>query len=53
MYYTLGQRRGLGIASDRPVFVREIRVGTNTLVVAPREEVTVSELELVESGYLR
>jgi tRNA-specific 2-thiouridylase len=50
-HYTVGQRRGLGIATDRPVFVREIRARTNTLVVAPREGVTVSELELVDTSF--
>lgn len=36
--YTLGQRKGLGVAAPRPLFVVEIRVCDNTLVAAPREE---------------
>lgn len=36
--YTLGQRKGLGIASPFPLFVVDIRVSDNTLVVAPRGE---------------
>lgn len=36
--YTVGQRKGLGLSSPRPLFVVEIRTGDNTLVVAPREE---------------
>lgn len=36
--YTLGQRKGLGIAAPSPLFVVDIRTGDNTLVVAPRAE---------------
>lgn len=36
--YTLGQRKGLGIAAPFPLFVVDIRTGDNTLVVAPRGE---------------
>ncbi len=32
--YTVGQRRGLGIAAPRPLYVREIRPETNTVVLA-------------------
>jgi len=32
-YYTVGQRRGLGIASSKPLFVAEIWPDVNTLVV--------------------
>ena len=32
-FYTVGQRRGLGVASPRPLFVSEIRPEANTLVV--------------------
>lgn len=36
--YTLGQRKGLGIASRQPLFVVGMRTGDNTLIVAPRQE---------------
>ncbi len=36
--YTIGQRRGLGIASPRPYYVKEIRMRTNEIIVARREE---------------
>jgi tRNA-specific 2-thiouridylase len=45
-HYTVGQRRGLGVTAPQPLFVREIRAGSNTLVVAPHDRVTVTELEL-------
>lgn len=36
--YTLGQRKGLGIAAPFPLFAVDIRISDNTLVVAPRGE---------------
>ncbi len=38
MYYTIGQRTGLGIGGGSPYFVVERRVETNELVVAHEEE---------------
>ena len=37
--YTIGQRKGLGISSDRPWHVKEIRAGENEVVLARREAV--------------
>lgn len=37
-YYTIGQRRGLGLAADRPLYVVEIDAARNALIVAPEEE---------------
>ncbi|HUU96501.1 MAG TPA: tRNA 2-thiouridine(34) synthase MnmA [Phycisphaerae bacterium] len=36
--YTIGQRRGLGIATGKPVYVTRLDVATNTVTVGPREE---------------
>ena len=36
--YTIGQRRGLGIASSEPLYVLRIDAQTNTLVVGPEAE---------------
>ncbi|BCM91286.1 tRNA-specific 2-thiouridylase MnmA [Abditibacteriota bacterium] len=36
-HYTVGQRKGLGIAAPQPLFVSKIDTATNTLVVGPRE----------------
>ena len=36
--YTIGQRHGLGIASSRPYYVKEIRPEVNQVVVGRREE---------------
>ncbi len=38
-YYTVGQRRGLGLAMGYPVYVKEIRAEENEIVVGPRESI--------------
>ena len=38
-HYTVGQRKGLGIAMGKPVFVTEIRPDTNEVVLGSNEEV--------------
>ncbi len=37
IHYTVGQRRGLGIASDRPLYVMKIDAENNRIVVSERE----------------
>jgi len=37
-FYTIGQRRGLGIAAEEPLYVLRIDAQTNTLVVGPEAE---------------
>ena len=43
-HYTVGQRKGLGIAFGRPIFVVEIRPKTNEVVLGENEEVFAGEL---------
>jgi tRNA-specific 2-thiouridylase len=38
-HYTVGQRHGLGVALGEPVFVREVRPATNTVVIGRRDEI--------------
>ena len=38
IHYTVGQRKGLGLALGYPVFVLEIRPETNEIVVGSNEE---------------
>jgi len=38
--YTLGQRRGIGFAGGRPLYVGRINAGTNTIALGTREEVS-------------
>lgn len=42
--YTVGQRKGLGIAAPEPLFVTKIDAAQNTLVVGPREDLAVERL---------
>ena len=42
--YTIGQRKGLGIASPVPLYVLDKRVGTNALIVGTADELGASEL---------
>lgn len=43
-HYTIGQRKGLGIALGYPVFVTEIRPETNEVVLGTNEDVFTTEL---------
>ena len=43
--YTIGQRQGLGIASSRPYYVREIRPEANEVVVARKEALFSRRIE--------
>ena len=42
--YTIGQRRGLGIAAAEPLYVTAIEPERNTVVVGPREQTYAREL---------
>jgi tRNA-specific 2-thiouridylase len=50
--YTVGQRRGIGLAAGEPLYVVELRPGTNELVVGPREALTCSAFEVEEAVWL-
>jgi len=43
-FYTIGQRKGLGVASRAPLYVLAKEVATNTLVVGSEEELGSCEL---------
>jgi len=52
--YTIGQRKGLGIASSRPYYVKELRPGADEVVIARKEalysrEVTAVGFKWIES----
>lgn len=44
--YTVGQRRGLGLAADEPLYVLERRAADNVVVVGRRAELSVSAVEV-------
>lgn len=45
-FYTIGQRRGLGIQLNRAVFVKEIHPETNEVILAPLKSLEKSEMWL-------
>ena len=45
LHYTIGQRKGLGIALGHPVFVTEIRHETNEVVIGENDDVLGFSLE--------
>jgi tRNA-specific 2-thiouridylase len=45
-HYTVGQRKGLGIALGRPVFVKEIRPETNEVVLTDEAEIFTDRIEI-------
>lgn len=45
-HYTVGQRHGLGVALGEAVYVREVRPGSNTIVVGRRGEVASPRFEV-------
>lgn len=44
VYYTIGQRKGLGIALGTPLFVTDINPLTNTVVLGSEEDIFKTEL---------
>jgi tRNA-specific 2-thiouridylase len=56
-FYTIGQRRGLGLVSNEPLFVVDLQYDTRTMVVGPEEalfdsEVYADEVNLVAAADL-
>lgn len=54
--YTIGQRRGLGLSDGQPLYVVDLDVGRNALVVGPREAIlrdrlTVDRVSMVDGGW--
>ena len=50
--YTIGQRRGLGVPSGRPLYVIEIDPRRNVLVVGEEDLLFGSELDAIDANYL-
>lgn len=45
IHYTVGQRRGLGVAAEHPLYVLELDPASGRLVVGPVDELEVTRLE--------
>lgn len=52
VHYTVGQRRGLGIACGEPLYVVKLRAEANEVVVGPREALATRTVELRDVNWL-
>ncbi|MBW3591663.1 MAG: tRNA 2-thiouridine(34) synthase MnmA, partial [Actinobacteria bacterium] len=51
-HYTIGQRKGLGISAGLPLYVKEVRAGENTVVVAGAEHLKVGSIQLDKVSFV-
>jgi tRNA-specific 2-thiouridylase len=51
-HFTVGQRRGLGLSSKRPLYVLAVRPDTRTVVVGDEEELLADRLVAREVNWL-
>ena len=52
IHYTIGQRRGLGIASDRPLYVVKLDPATRRVVVGPEDALGKRRIALRDVNWL-
>lgn len=52
IHYTVGQRRGLGVATGEPLFVVRLDAGERRVIVGPREALMVKRVRLKEISWL-
>jgi tRNA-specific 2-thiouridylase len=52
IFYTIGQRQGLGIATREPLYVTAIKPDSNAIVVGTREQIYGSELTASELNWI-
>ncbi|MEM1037287.1 MAG: tRNA 2-thiouridine(34) synthase MnmA [Pseudomonadota bacterium] len=52
IHYTIGQRRGLGIATGEPLFVVKINAPKREVIVGPREALLTAGLTMEELNWL-
>ncbi len=50
--YTVGQRRGLGVATGEPIYVVKIDAANRQVIVGPREALETRALSMGESNWL-
>ena len=50
--YTVGQRKGLGIAMGYPVFVKSINSATNEIILAGEDSISITEIKCNELNFL-
>ena len=52
IHYTVGQRKGLGISSDRPLYVQSIDAAKNTVVLGEDRELFGTEVNAVNFNWI-
>jgi len=52
IYYTIGQRKNLGIAFGKPMYVKELRVATNEVVLADDKDLFCDSLEATRLNFV-
>ncbi len=52
LHYTIGQRRGLGVAAAEPLYIVALDARTATVIVGPREALAIHEIELRDMNWL-
>jgi tRNA-specific 2-thiouridylase len=50
--YTVGQRKGLGLAAPSPLYVTAVRVADNTLVVGARDKLLSEDCQVSRMSYV-
>lgn len=51
-FYTIGQRKGLGISSKSPMYVIEKQIETNTLVVGTKSELRRTKFSIYQTNWI-
>jgi tRNA-specific 2-thiouridylase len=52
IHYTIGQRRGIGVAASEPLYVIHLERATNRVIVGPREALATHWLSLRDFNWL-
>ncbi|MDD2236299.1 MAG: tRNA 2-thiouridine(34) synthase MnmA [Kiritimatiellae bacterium] len=52
-HYTVGQRKGLGLAAEEPYYVKKVRPETNEVVVGFHRDVEAAVCRLIETSWIR
>ncbi|HSH03113.1 MAG TPA: tRNA 2-thiouridine(34) synthase MnmA [Anaerolineae bacterium] len=51
-FYTIGQRKGLGISTDEPVYVIRKDIANNALIVAPRHAISQQTINVRQVNWI-
>ena len=52
VYYTIGQRKGLGLSLGRPVFVTDINPRTNEVIIGQEEDIFKTDLVATDVNFI-